>query len=109
MLSSIPIRRAARSGVRSLSATSRAASSVVCEGLESRKLLTTHHYEVPFEYSVAYIQQKDGGVEGQLQIRLGSLSNPPVTPNPFDNTTGMDLVTSARSRSKRGHQIEKGT
>jgi hypothetical protein len=67
-------------------------AAVACEALEARKLLTTFLYEVPSGHSAAYIQPKNGGLAGQLQIRLDSLENDPVDPNPFENRTGMDII-----------------
>jgi hypothetical protein len=65
---------------------------VTCESLESRRLLTSYVYTVPLGYAAAYIQKKVPGLAGQVQIRLGSPTADPVSPNPFDNTTGMDVI-----------------
>ena len=50
---------------------------VVCEGLESRRLLTSYVYDVPLGVSIAYMLPKTGGTPGQVEIRLNSRTATP--------------------------------
>src|SRR5262249_44006795 len=46
---------------------------------------------VPNGTSVAYLTRVSGS-PGKIEIHLGSLSNPAVSPNPFDYATGQDGI-----------------
>lgn len=72
----------------------------MCEALEARKLLTTYHYEIPEGHSVAYIQPRQGGVSGQIQVRLDDPVTGTIEPGGiFLNDTGRDIIDAGENQN----------
>jgi hypothetical protein len=65
----------------------------VIEALESRQLLAAHVYTVPSGHTAVYLIPKSGiGNLGKVEVHLDSLAAAPVSPNPFDNVDGTDVI-----------------